>query len=67
MDPENESTMEVLQSTKKDLDRLREYAFQVVSDFCLFNTQKSFVCYEKQKKSDPFDFLFFSFFFEKKI
>ena len=33
---------------------------------CLFNTQKSFVCYEKQKKSDPFDFLFFLFFLKKK-
>ena len=70
MDPENESTMEVLQSTKKDLDRLREYAFRVVrrTFVGLFNTLFKIRLSVRRKtgKKRPFDFLFFSFFFLKK-
>lgn len=49
LDPENESTMEVLQSTKKDLDRLREYAFQVERNVFLLNEYH----HSKPKKSKP--------------
>jgi len=70
VDPENESTMEVLQSTKKDLDRLREYAFRVVrrTFVGLFNTLFKIRLSVRRKtgKKRPFDFLFFSFFFLKK-
>lgn len=49
LDPENEITMEVLKSTKKDLDRLREYAFQVERNVFLLNEYH----HSKPKKSKP--------------
>ena len=58
--------MEVLQSTKKDLDRLREYAFQVVRDF-VFSTLKSRSSVTKnRKKATPSTSFFFLFFLKKK-
>ena len=57
--------MEVLQSTKKDLDRLREYAFQVVQDF-VFSTLKSRSSVTKNGKKATLRLPFFSFFLKKK-
>ena len=58
--------MEVLQSTKKDLDRLREYAFQVVRDF-VFSTLKSRLSVTKNTKKATLRLPFFSFFLKKKF
>ncbi|CAL6334727.1 unnamed protein product [Bathycoccus prasinos] len=49
LDPENASTMEVLKFTKKDLDRLREYAFQVERNVFLLNEYH----HSKPKNSKP--------------
>ena len=60
--------MEVLQSTKKDLDRLREYAFQVVRDFVFSTLFKSpRLSVTKNRKKATLRLPFFSFFLKKKI